>query len=222
MTRWRRGAILAVLTALYLVSLGVLGGIISERLRFDAIRTRSVKQLDEATRRARAQAMAREHETRRAAPPSASPETETERRPSIWRGYLEMADAALARRDGTTAVRAWREAHAAALRTRAWRPLVEVGDALIRIADVDGRRPAYAAQARKIYMAALVRARADRSVDGVLRVAEAFSVLGDQGVVDECLIVAERLGAPADHEVIVRLRALTHSVDAGAAPRLDP
>jgi hypothetical protein len=222
MTRNRRLTVLGVLTGLYLVGLGVLGGIVSERLRFDAVRTRIVSQLEEAIRRAHAHAMAREHDLRPAASPSASPATDTERRPSVWRGYLEMVDAAVARRDVTTAVRAWREAHAAALRTRAWRPLVETGDALMRIAHVDGRHAGYIAQARKDYLAALTRARADRSADGVLRVAEAFSALGDHRVVEDCLVVAERLGASPDHEVIVRLRALPRAVDARGTPRFEP
>ena len=197
MTRNRRWTILGVLTGLYLVGLGVLGGIVSERLRFDASLCL-------------------------AAEPGASPATDTERRPSVWRGYLEMVDAALARRDVSTAVRAWREAHAAALRTRTWRPLVETGDALMRIANVDGRHAGYVAQARKNYLAALTRAHAERSADGVLRVAEAFSALGDHRVVEDCLVVAERLGASPDHEVIVRLRALPRAVDARGTPRFEP
>ena len=223
MTRHRRWTVLGVLTGLYLVGLGMLGGIVSERLRFDAARTRIVGQLEEATRRAHAHAMAREHELRPAAAPSASPAMDTEqRRPSVWRGYLEMVDAAVARRDVTTAVRAWREAHAAALQTRTWRPLVETGDALMRIAHVDGRRAGYVAQARKDYLAALTRARAERSADGALRVAEAFSALGDHRVVEDCLVVAERLGASPDHEVIVRLRALPRAVEARGTPRFEP
>jgi 5-carboxymethyl-2-hydroxymuconate isomerase len=131
-----------------------------------------------------------------------------------------MVDAALAQQDVSTAQRAWREAHAAALRTRAWRPLVEVGDAVIRIGRVDGYRPAYAAQAREAYMAALVRARAGRSVEGVLRVAESFAALGDHHLVDQCLAIAEGLGANADHEVIVRLRH--RGLDVRATPRFEP
>ena len=222
MTRNRRWTILGVLTGLYLVGLGVLGGMVSERLRFDAARTRIVSELQEATRRVHAHAMAREHELRPASELAASPATDTERRPSVWRGYLEMVDAAVARRDVTTAVRAWREAHAAALRTRTWRPLVETGDALMRIAHVDGRHAGYAAQARKDYLAALTRARAEHSADGVLRVAEAFSALGDHRVVEDCLVVAERLGVSPDHEVIVRLRALPRAVDARGTPRFEP
>lgn len=218
----RQWVALGVLGAIYLVVLGYFVGMMSERFRFDAVRTRIVKQLEDTIRHAQADAIAREQAVRPEPSPSATPETTDSRRPSVWRGYIEMVDAALAQRNVPTAVRAWREAHAAAIRTRAWRPLVEVGDALVRITLVDGQRPAYTAQARKTYMAALTRARADRSVDGVLRVAEAFAGLGDQRVAEECLAVAQRLGASADHEVIVRVRALGQAVDAGGGPQPQP
>jgi hypothetical protein len=221
MTVRRQWVALGVLGAIYLVVLGYFLGMLSERFRFDAVRTRIVQQLEDTIRHSQADAIAREQALRPEPSPSATPETDS-RRPSVWRGYIEMVDAALAQRNVPTAVRAWREAHAAAVRTRAWRPLVEVGDALVRIALVDGRRPAYIAQARKTYMAALTRARADRSVDGVLRVAEAFAGLGDQHVAEECLVVAQRLGASADHEVIVRVRALGQAVDAGGGPPPQP
>lgn len=213
MTRARRWTILGVVGGVYLVGLGVLAGIMAERVRFDGVRGRILRELDQATQRAHAHAMAREHSIQVSPQPAASVLTEGPRRPSVWAGYIEMVDAALARRDVNTAVRAWREAHGAALRTRAWRPLIEVGDALIRIGGVDGRRSAYAPQARRIYMAALTRARAVDSVDGVLRVAEAFAALGDHGVVEECLVIATRLGASPEHEAIVRLRALGHAAD---------
>ena len=56
MTRRRQWAILGTLTAIYLVGLGVLAGIASERVRFDAVRTSLVRQFAEATQRARAHA----------------------------------------------------------------------------------------------------------------------------------------------------------------------
>jgi hypothetical protein len=220
MTRRRQWAILGGLTGLYLVGLGVLGGIVSERFRFDELRTGVLHRLEEATQRARAHAMAWGKEVQRVPSPSATPPTEAGRRPPTWAAYLELVDASIAQRDVSTAVRAWREAHAAAVRTRAWQPLVEVGDAVIRISRLDGARGAYVAQARGTYMAALVRARADRSVDGVLRVAEAFAALGDHGVVEQCLLIAEGLGANADHEIFVRLRH--RALDVRATPRIEP
>jgi hypothetical protein len=222
MTVRRQWVGLGVLGAIYLIALGFLVGTMTERFRFDDVRARVVTQLEDTIRQARADTMAREVGLHPEPSASATTETTGSRRPSVWRGYIEMVDAALAEQKVPTAVRAWREAHAAAIRTRAWRPLVEVGDALMRISVHDGRREAYVAQARKTYMAALTRARADRSIDGVLRVAEAFAALGDQGVAEECLTVAQRLGASADHEVIVRVRALGQAVDSGTGPPPQP
>jgi hypothetical protein len=220
MTHRRQWVILGVLTGVYLIGLGVLGGIVSERFRFDDVRTNVLRRLEEATHRAPAHAMASEKEVQRVPPPSATPATEPGRRPPVWAAYLEMVDAALAQHDVSTAVRAWREAHAAALRTRAWRPLVEVGDAVIRIGRLDSGRGAYVTHARETYMAALIRARADRSVDGVLRVAESFAALGDRRVVEQCLVIADRLGASTDNEVIARLRH--RALGVRATPHIEP
>jgi hypothetical protein len=55
------------------------------------------------------------------------------------------------------------------------------------------------AAARKSYLTALFRARAAASLDGVLRVADGFTALGDESVVRECLRVADDVvGADAD------------------------
>jgi 16S rRNA (cytosine967-C5)-methyltransferase len=48
---------------------------------------------------------------------------------------------------------------------------------------------------RRIYLAALFRARQQESLDGVLRTAEAFAGLGDRELVDRCLRIAESLAA---------------------------
>ena len=49
--------------------------------------------------------------------------------------------------------------------------------------------------ARDAYMTALIRARRDRSLDGVLRSAEAFRELDDRTVVEQCLHIAAQLAA---------------------------
>ena len=220
MTRRRQWSILGALTATYLVGLGLLAGIVSERLRFDTVRTRIVRQLDDARLRAKASAMTLEMEVQRLPPPpSATPPTEA----PTWATHLEAVDAALAQRDVTAAERAWREAYTAALRTRASRPLADVGDAALRIGEIAGQRRGYVSRARELYMAALTRARADRSAQGVLRAAESFQALGDREVVEQCLIIAEGLGVTTDNEAMGRLRATTHraydtSLDAVAEP----
>lgn len=223
MTRRRQWGMLGALTVIYLVGLGLLAGIVSERWRFDAVRTTILRQFDDATTRARAHAMVREQEIQRMTPPSAAPLATVAERPRTWSMYIELMDHALTQRDLTAAERAWREAHGAALRTRAWRPLIEVGDAAVRIGAVDGARGPYVSRARELYLAALTRARADRSIDGVVRVAEAFSALGDHGIVERCLVIAEGLGASADREAIARLRELGYrALDVRATPRIEP
>jgi hypothetical protein len=223
MSRRHQWSILGAVAGVYLVALGLLTGVVSERFRFDGMRATILRQFDEATQRARGHAMAWEQEIQKSAGPAATPRTETIEKGVSWGTYLEMADTALAQRDLRTADRALREAHVAALRTRAWRPLVEVGDAAIRLGAVDTQRGTHVTRARELYLAALTRARADRSVDGVLQVAEAFHGIGDHRVVEQCLLVAERLGADVESEAIVRLRTLTEeALDVRAAPRLEP
>lgn len=114
-----------------------------------------------------------------------------------WTAHIRKADQALAERNVSAAELAWHEAFIAALRSRHWRGLVEVGDAYLRIGEVAGARKASEAKARQLYLAALFRARQQGSVEGVLRTAEAFAALGDREVVDQCLRIAEGLAAQA-------------------------
>lgn len=222
MTRKRQWMIPGVLGAMYLVGLGALVGITNERFQFAAVRSGILRDLDETAQRPRGDAMAREYDGQRAAAAAASPATATTT-PVTWDRHLEAMDAALKLRNVAAADRAWRDAHAAALRTRAWRPLVDVGDAAVRIGAVGLHRQLYVSRARDLYVGALGRARADRSVEGVLHVAESFQALGDHGIVDQCLIIAEGLGAPRDHDTMSRLRALMpRVVELRAMPRLEP
>jgi hypothetical protein len=96
---------------------------------------------------------------------------------------LAAIDEALARRDLSRAVFEWREAYGVALRSRKWDAMASVGDAAVRI-DALARQPSdyptgFRAEARQAYLRALVDARAARSRDGIVRVADAFAALGD-------------------------------------------
>ncbi|HKB24015.1 MAG TPA: hypothetical protein VKG64_03090 [Methylomirabilota bacterium] len=110
-----------------------------------------------------------------------------------WTAHLHVLDDALARGDISAAVHAWHDANAAALASRRWDALVEVGDAFLEIGRATGTPSAAKPNARLAYLAALGRANAEKSVDGVLRVAEAFEKLGDHEVSRQCLKLAERL-----------------------------
>lgn len=125
-----------------------------------------------------------------------------------WKTQLDRVDEAVGRNDVAQAVLLWREAYAAALRSRHWAGLVSVGDAYRRLGELGGFRKASEAKARETYLAALFRARQDGSLDGVLRVAEAFADLGDGDVVERCLRVARTLAGQAhDARADDRVRA---------------
>lgn len=112
-----------------------------------------------------------------------------------WLVHIWQVDAALVKQDLGAAERAWHDAYGAALGSRRWEGMVQVGDAALRIGELAGARKASEARARWTYRAALFRARQEGSLDGVLRVAEAFSALGDREVVAQCIRIAERLAA---------------------------
>jgi hypothetical protein len=108
---------------------------------------------------------------------------------------LARMDGALARNDVAAALRSWDEAYDLARRSRDWHALVEAGDAHIRIGAAANASGAAAPRAREIYLAALNRARAARSVEGVLRIAEGFAALGDREVTELALRIADSLAS---------------------------
>jgi len=124
------------------------------------------------------------------------------------RAALVSVEEALARGDAAGSLRAWQQAYEAARMNRGWRGLVEVGDAGVRI-DAETRGTAVIApRARQVYLAALNRARADRSVDGALRVANGFSQLGDREVTERVLTIAASL-AVRSHDAAAPMRVET-------------
>jgi hypothetical protein len=123
---------------------------------------------------------------------------------SAWEDHLRIVDQALQEGSISAAVRAWHDAYGAALGSGGWEGMIAVGDAVIGIGTASGLPNGPHAKAREAYLTALTRARRDRSVDGVLRTAEAFAALGDRAVVLQCLRAAEDLGAndaAASHRV---------------------
>jgi hypothetical protein len=110
-----------------------------------------------------------------------------------WQETVQQADQAIAERRLADAVRAWHDAHAEALVSRQWMPMVEVGDLSLRVGEATGARGAARARARECYFAALMRARRDGALDGMLRVAESFARLGDRHVVQQVLDAAGTL-----------------------------
>ena len=110
-----------------------------------------------------------------------------------WEQHVERVDAALASHDLRTAREVVRDAYAAAVTSRRWEPLLHVGDAQWRVEQASGFAALGKASARSNYLWALFRARDQRSLDGVLQAADAFSRLGDASVVQQALVVARDL-----------------------------
>ena len=146
-----------------------------------------------------------------AAPPASSP--------SSWSIPLERSEEALRDGDVSQAISWWQEARQEALRSNRWEGLIEVGDASRRLGILGGFRRDGEAQARQAYMTALLRARRDHSVDGVLRAAGAFGELGDRDVVAHALRIAERQAAQdpraREHVRAVADRWMSPSLEAG-------
>jgi hypothetical protein len=112
--------------------------------------------------------------------------------PGAWTTPLERADTSLRDGDVAQALAWWREARLAALRSQQWESMIDVGDASRRLGARGGFRGDGDALARDAYMTALLRARRQRSTDGVLRAAVAFGELGDRDVVVHAVRIAER------------------------------
>lgn len=135
-----------------------------------------------------------------------------------WRLHLLKVDEALARNDLAGAAALWREAYAAALKSRHWEGMVATADAYRRLGERAGLRKASEAKAREAYLAALFRARSEGSIEGVLRTAERFAELGDHAVVEQCIHVARSVAARArDPRAAERVRAFTERWAASAA-----
>ena len=174
MTR-REKAALGSLVAFYLLGLGVLIGVVTERVRFDGVHAEILTRLVGA-HTVRAGGLEREGNATR-----------------LDVGAAQSIEQALSRGDVAGADRAWRAAYTEAMRSRDWLALADLGDAALRIGNAAGERGGSVPRARDAYLAALVRARADRSVDGITRMRLAFIRLGDHEVAQQCAIIAEAM-----------------------------
>ena len=110
-----------------------------------------------------------------------------------WGRHLRTMDDALARHDGDAAVRAHDDAHAAVLVAQSWDGMLAVGAATLRLAPNASSPDGARADARRMYLWALVRARGAGSLAGVLRAGEAFAALGDRDMVALSARIAETL-----------------------------
>ncbi len=130
---------------------------------------------------------------------------------------LDRVDQAAAANDITGAMRAWSAAHRAAVASRRWQDLIEVADAYRRLGARSASPEPFDATARRIYLAALERARRDGSLDGVIRAGDALSDLGDVAGVARALGIARTL-ASLDPDAQADVRAFAARV-ADLVPR---
>ncbi|MBI4610122.1 MAG: hypothetical protein HY726_14070 [Candidatus Rokubacteria bacterium] len=114
-----------------------------------------------------------------------------------WTASVRKVEEALVQNNVSAAEEAWLDAFVAALRSHRWEGLVEVGDAYLRLGKLAGFHEVATMKARRIYSAALFRARQQGSLDGVLRAAEAAAALGDREAAQQGVRIAEGLAAQA-------------------------
>jgi hypothetical protein len=122
-----------------------------------------------------------------------------------WASSLREMEEATARGDIRVAVRLRDETYRAAVNSRTWEGFLAAGDAVLRLGDLTQNRGAAEPDARRLYLAALFRARSQYSLDGVLQATDAFARLGDRDVVGQGLAIARDL-AGSDPEAQARVR----------------
>ena len=143
--------------------------------------------------------------------------------PAPWQRSIKELERALERGDVRAAMRAREDARLAALASPRWEGMLAVGDATIRLARRAGLEPAMEPAVRRAYWSALVRARRQGSVDGALRVSEAFADLGDHAMARKGFAVAQALTTVCQPpNALERVRALerrlsTEMAQAGAS-----
>jgi hypothetical protein len=176
----RHTVALGIVGSVALIAFGGVSGMAIDRMRYDAHRAAVMRPYEDALQQRRQQLMSVELQ-------NAGRHPAFER---AWRRTLARIDESVRLGDTAAAASAWRDAYGDAVRSGHWQQLAEVGDAALQIGDAPEFAPGAQAAARKSYLSALHRARAERSVDGVLRIARSFAALGDQAVADHCLEIA--------------------------------
>jgi hypothetical protein len=96
-----------------------------------------------------------------------------------WVQRIALVDEALGRSDLSRATYEWREAYGAALRNGRADGLIAVGERAVRIAERASGSGAFRREASEIYVHAAFRARAERSRETILGIAQLFEALGE-------------------------------------------
>ncbi len=122
---------------------------------------------------------------------------------TVWRHDMDETARGPAR---PIAWRAWHEAYLAALRSRSWKQMLDLGDIALRLGPGPDSMTSSDARARQSYLAAFFQARDRKDLDGLLRTAEAFAMLGDREIAEVALReaghVATRAWDPRARELV--------------------
>ena len=117
-----------------------------------------------------------------------------------WISPLRDMDDALAHGD-STATTARHKADLAALASPAWEGFLAVGDGALRLGEARGAGSGMEHEARRAYLSAMVRARNAHSLEGTLRVTDAFARLGDRDMVEQGAHFARELAGRDDKAI---------------------
>jgi len=134
-----RRTTLAISIATGLVTSGVLGGVVIDRICFDRHRMTVLKPYEDALMRRNQTLMKLELAT-------------NGRHPAFdaqWQQVLQDVDDAWQTANPRRAVAAWHDAYRAAVRTGRWDAMIDVGDAALRVGPVPEFREAPDAAARR-------------------------------------------------------------------------
>jgi hypothetical protein len=130
-------------------------------------------------------------------------------RDASWPAAIERAQAVLAGGDAGVARRFWEDAYRDAVQRRTAAGLLAVGHLSLQIGDSAHDRQAALAEARRIFLLALLQAREDRDPDGVALAGRAFADLGDRDVAARAFDIALALAiAKRDADAHARVTAL--------------
>jgi len=148
---------------------------------------------------------------------AASPDGQAAAADAALSAHLAAVDEALAQRNGPAAASALQAAYQAALGGRRWQGMIAYGDAAQRVGELTAGRQVGLEHARRAYLLALYRARAERSVEGALAATQSFMWLGDREVAQGCLSVARRLARTTAEQERVREIAVRVGVNTVSA-----
>jgi hypothetical protein len=140
-----------------------------------------------------------------------------------WKLFLQRADVALARNDLRAAQTAVHTAFLEAAADETWEGLLEAGHAYLRIGMLPGAEEAMETLAHRAYLAALVTAHRQESLDGILRTAGVYAACGQRGTAAQILNLAESMGVSGGGgHAGALLRALRHQLGMNGAGEGSP